>query len=147
MKENDISHGVHLNVPIDKVNEFVTKIDFIRKWWTPKMELAENIGDITILRFYYAGIPITARFKLEEKRDNKVVWNCVYNDDPIWLYTKIVFELIKVNKKTNLFVTHTGIEDRWTNTNAYKSLERFWEKMILRLKEFIETTKHEYAVK
>jgi hypothetical protein len=95
-------------------NEVFNAIKNVRGWWSEDLEgNSENLNDeFSYLHseFHYSKHKLT-----EVEQDKKVVWLTIdskltfVKEQDEWNGTKMVFEIVKLEDKTKLVITHLGL--------------------------------------
>jgi hypothetical protein len=118
-------------IVVDQTPEEVfNAINNVRGWWSEEVEGAtEKLNDE--FTYHYKDVHLCKMKLIEVVPDKKVVWLVLDNyfnfieDKTEWKNTKIIFEIIQKNNKTELHFTHQGLvpeyecfeicREGWTN--------------------------------
>ncbi len=136
----DIVHQIKISTTPDRVYQAITSSNGIQSWWCKNSEIATNIGSQHTMNFLKEGQAIVMKFKIDKLEANqKVGWQCTYNDNPAWVKTNLHFELMPEENKTLLTFSHTGWDEKYKGTPLYVSVGPTWEAFMGSLKSFCET--------
>jgi len=111
MKEKDYSTSFQVD---QTPTEVFTAINNPRGWWSESIEgITDQLNSIYI--YHYKDVHL-CRIKITELiPEQKVVWHVLDNyfnftkDKSEWKNTKLIFEITKKGKKTELHFTHQGL--------------------------------------
>ena len=105
-------------------------INNVRGWWSEEIEGGtEKLNDIFL--YHYKDVHMSKMKLIEVDPNKKVVWLVLDNyfsfikDETEWVGTKVIFEIVEKDGKTQLRFTHYGLTpqyecyqicfDAWTN--------------------------------
>src|SRR5437762_9048988 len=111
MKKQDYTVSIKVNATIQEAFE---NINSVTKWWTENVEgSSQKLNDEFEVRF--GDVHYSKQKLVEFVPDKKVVWLVTdsklnfIKDKKEWTNTKIVFEVLTQNNKTQIHFTHIGL--------------------------------------
>jgi hypothetical protein len=141
ISKNDLNHSERdmktrdftVTISVDATaREAFDAIKNVRGWWSDEIEgRAEKLGDE--FTHYYRDVHRCTMKLIEVVPDEKVVWLVLDNyfnftkDKTEWIGTKIVFEITRKGKQTELRFTHQGLVPEY---ECYELCSREWGSYI-----------------
>jgi uncharacterized protein YndB with AHSA1/START domain len=128
-----------LNAPVDQVWRALTDVTEMRQWYFDLKEFKPEIGFAFEFVVEHEGNSYHHICRVTEViPENKIAYTWRYKDEPV--DSLVTFELFPDGDKTQLRLTHTGIET-FPKTPAYtrRNFEQGWTAIIgTQLKQFVE---------
>lgn len=116
----------------DSAKEVFRKINSVTKWWTENLEgKSQQLNDEFTVQF--DEVHVSTQKIIELIPDKKIIWlvtksklNFIKNQQE-WTDTKICFELLEMNGKTQITFTHFGLVPE---IECYKDCSKGWNYYI-----------------
>lgn len=129
MKEQDYHTSIIVNATAHEVFDSITNVS---KWWTENTTgSSQNLNDEFTVRF--GDVHVSTQKLVEVIPGKKLVWDvtdCKLNflkDKQEWINTKISFEILEKNGKTQINFRHIGLVP---NIECYSNCTNAWSQYI-----------------
>jgi len=137
----DYSTTIHVNATGKQAFNSINKVT---KWWTENLEgKSQNPGDEFTVRF--GDVHVSTQKLVEFVPDERIVWLVTYSrlnftrDKHEWTGTRIRFEILEKDDKTEVRFTHQGLVP---DVECFDACSNAWEQYIQHsLKSLIDTGK------
>lgn len=133
-----------LNAPVDRVWKALTDVDQMREWYFDLKEFKPQVGFEFDFIVEHEGNSYHHLCRITEVVvEKKIAYTWRYKGEPG--DSLVTIELSPAGEKTQLKLTHTGLET-FPKTPAYarKNFEQGWTAIIgTELKQFVEKTRKE----
>lgn len=112
--------------------ETLERISNVSQWWAKNFEGdTKSVGDVFTVRFKNGD-----RYKMkvaEITPNKKIVWDVIdadqtwHNDRDEWVGTKIIWEIVSQNNKTEVKMTHVGLVPEF---ECFEECNQGWDYLI-----------------
>lgn len=127
----------HINASRQKIFEAITTVNGLTNWWTTQVEGSDGPGGT--LQFNFGGFKGPAMKIVEQKANEKLVWECVGTDQD-WQGNTFTFLLDENEGKTRVRFSHDGWE---AQDDFYASCCFSWSRYLESLRQYCQTGKGE----
>ena len=105
-----IKHTLDLDASPETAYRAVATPEGIRGWWCKDCDVTPEVGGTHELRFVKDGNPVTMKFRVDALDDGeRVVWSCTDNANPIWVGSKLTWEVTARDGGSRIAFTHDGL--------------------------------------
>ena len=106
----------------------------VKSWLCQQASVGKGEGDTHYLVFQKEGNLRAVNFRIIKLISNeKVIWSCLYSDNPIWPGSVITFD---IGNDGVLELTHQGFKDDSTGTELFEALKGVWKYFLNNVKDF-----------
>ncbi|MEO8086568.1 MAG: SRPBCC domain-containing protein [Bacteroidota bacterium] len=138
----DIKHQLQLKATTEQVYEAISTQLGFEGWWSQVCHISSQVGELSFMKFVKEGRDVGMYFRIDELQvDKKVEWTCVQNGNPVWVNSKLSFEIEKTNDGCSLTFIHNNFDEKWKDTPPYVMTVDGWKFFMQSLKSFCETGK------
>jgi uncharacterized protein YndB with AHSA1/START domain len=136
----DITHNLTIKASAETIYNAVATEKGINGWWSKDCNVGENEGEDSLLKFDKQGTIVEMSFRTETLIPNqKAVWICTKNGNPLWLNTKIVTEITETTDGAEIVFSHANFQDGLEDNEGFEMTKQGWQHFVGSLQSFCET--------
>ena len=97
----------------------LTTTEGINGWWSLRADIAEGrqgVGGEHTLQFDKGGDQVVMKFRVDAVEDDRVVWTCLDNGNPVWPGTTLTWRL----DSGAVHFEQAGFADQWIGTPPHQ---------------------------
>jgi len=103
---------VTVNTTLQTVYNAITSQKGIEGWWATNTTVATEVGGVSKMIFNKEGQIFEMEFRIDELKDNRILWTCISNTNPTWVNSNISFDLSSNGNNTEVVFKHYNFE-KW----------------------------------
>ena len=133
---SEIVHQFHITATPERLYQMIVEREGLIQWWTKDVVAEPIVGSIAQFGFNHRQHVFKMKI-VELEPYKKVKWVCL-GENPEWVDTEIVFELIPAAEGTTLNFSHTN----WKSDNGiFSQCKDDWARYLGSLSSFLEIGK------
>jgi len=137
-----ITHNLFIKASPEEVYKAVSTQNGICGWWSDNCAIGEHEGHESTVRFEKPDGIVEMVFMNKQLHPfKKVLWECLKNDGPYWVNTRLSYELSEVEGGTQLLFAHRNFDDALEGGEEIESVRKGWDRFMSSLKNYCETGK------
>ncbi len=127
-----------INASLQTVNNAITSQKGIEGWWATNTTVATEVGGVSKMTFNKEGQIFNMEFRIDELKDNRILWTCISNTNPTWVGSNISFDLNTEGNTTQVTFKHYNFDSALT-PEGFEMVNQTWGHFISNsLKNFCE---------
>lgn len=120
---------VSINKPLQAVHAAITSQKGIEGWWATNTTVATEVGGVSKMKFDKEGMIFDMEFRIDELKDNRVLWTCISNTNPTWVGSTISFDLNSNGNSTEVTFKHYNFDAALTE-EGFGMVNQTWGHFI-----------------
>ena len=135
----DITHNLNIKASPETVYNAVSTHQGINGWWSKNCQVSETVGGDSILKFDKQGTIVRMDFRTEQLIPNeKVIWTCIKNGNPMWIGTKIITEIKSTAHGSEVQFSHAGFDEAHAGKEGFEMTKSGWDHFVNSLVSYCE---------